>query len=151
MAEELDKAVEIDGYPDRQDLNVDLLKLAKKKPDVAFPSAPIRMAPLNCGSWNTQPRRLSWRTFRRTASLNSIHRVNFSTGSPVYASNIARRNISPWAGAVSLLLRCWNRVKRFQQRECHDIHLASRIVKDPRLPFDAMECDRGLITSRIAR
>jgi DNA polymerase (family 10) len=30
VAAELDKAVEIDGYPDRQDLNVDLLKLAKK-------------------------------------------------------------------------------------------------------------------------
>lgn len=30
LAAELDKAVEIDGYPDRQDLNVDLLKLAKK-------------------------------------------------------------------------------------------------------------------------
>ncbi len=30
IAAELDKAVEIDGYPDRQDLNVDLLKLAKK-------------------------------------------------------------------------------------------------------------------------
>jgi histidinol phosphatase-like PHP family hydrolase len=29
-AAELDKAVEIDGYPDRQDLNVDLLRLAKK-------------------------------------------------------------------------------------------------------------------------
>jgi histidinol phosphatase-like PHP family hydrolase len=30
LAAELDKAVEIDGYPDRQDLNVDLLKIAKK-------------------------------------------------------------------------------------------------------------------------
>jgi len=30
LAAELDKAVEIDGYPDRQDLNIDLLKLAKK-------------------------------------------------------------------------------------------------------------------------
>jgi DNA polymerase (family 10) len=30
VAAELDKAVEIDGYPDRQDLNVDLVKLAKK-------------------------------------------------------------------------------------------------------------------------
>jgi DNA polymerase (family X) len=30
LAAELDKAVEIDSYPDRQDLNVDLLKLAKK-------------------------------------------------------------------------------------------------------------------------
>ena len=30
LAAELDKAVEIDGYPDRQDLNVELLKLAKK-------------------------------------------------------------------------------------------------------------------------
>jgi DNA polymerase (family X) len=30
FAAELDKAVEIDGYPDRQDLNVDLLRLAKK-------------------------------------------------------------------------------------------------------------------------
>jgi histidinol phosphatase-like PHP family hydrolase len=30
VAAELDKAVEIDGYPDRQDLNVDLLKLASK-------------------------------------------------------------------------------------------------------------------------
>ena len=30
LATELDKAVEIDGYPDRQDLNVDLLKLAKR-------------------------------------------------------------------------------------------------------------------------
>lgn len=30
LAAELDKAVEIDGYPDRQDLNLDLLKLAKK-------------------------------------------------------------------------------------------------------------------------
>lgn len=30
LAAELDKAVEIDGYPDRQDLNVCLLKLAKK-------------------------------------------------------------------------------------------------------------------------
>jgi histidinol phosphatase-like PHP family hydrolase len=30
LAAELDKAVEIDGYPDRQDMNVDLLKLAKK-------------------------------------------------------------------------------------------------------------------------
>lgn len=30
LVAELDKAVEIDGYPDRQDLNVDLLKLAKK-------------------------------------------------------------------------------------------------------------------------
>jgi len=29
-AAEVDKAVEIDGYPDRQDLNLDLLKLAKK-------------------------------------------------------------------------------------------------------------------------
>ena len=29
-AAELDKAVEIDGYPDRQDLNVDLLRLAKE-------------------------------------------------------------------------------------------------------------------------
>jgi histidinol phosphatase-like PHP family hydrolase len=30
LAAELDKAVEIDGYPDRQDLNVDLLKLARQ-------------------------------------------------------------------------------------------------------------------------
>jgi len=30
LAAKLDKAVEIDCYPDRQDLNVDLLKLAKK-------------------------------------------------------------------------------------------------------------------------
>lgn len=30
VAAELDKAVEIDGYPDRQDLNIDLIKLAKK-------------------------------------------------------------------------------------------------------------------------
>ena len=30
VAAELDKAVEIDGYPDRQDLNLDLLKVAKK-------------------------------------------------------------------------------------------------------------------------
>jgi histidinol phosphatase-like PHP family hydrolase len=30
VAAELDKAVEIDGYPDRQDLSLDLLKLAKK-------------------------------------------------------------------------------------------------------------------------
>jgi histidinol phosphatase-like PHP family hydrolase len=30
LAAELDKAVEIDGYPDRQDLSVDLLRLAKK-------------------------------------------------------------------------------------------------------------------------
>ncbi|HWR17051.1 MAG TPA: PHP domain-containing protein [Terriglobales bacterium] len=30
VAAELDKAVEIDGYPDRQDLNVDLVKVAKK-------------------------------------------------------------------------------------------------------------------------
>lgn len=30
LAAELDKAVEIDGYPDRQDLSTDLLKLAKK-------------------------------------------------------------------------------------------------------------------------
>ncbi len=30
-AAELDKAVEIDGYPDRQDLNVDLLKIAKRE------------------------------------------------------------------------------------------------------------------------
>ena len=29
LASQLDKAVEIDGYPDRQDLNLDLLKLAK--------------------------------------------------------------------------------------------------------------------------
>jgi len=30
VAAELDKAVEIDGYPDRQDLSHDLLKLVKK-------------------------------------------------------------------------------------------------------------------------
>jgi len=30
LAAELDKAVEIDGYPDRQDLSVDLLRLAKR-------------------------------------------------------------------------------------------------------------------------
>lgn len=30
VAAELDKAVEIDGYPDRQDLSLDLLKIAKK-------------------------------------------------------------------------------------------------------------------------
>jgi histidinol phosphatase-like PHP family hydrolase len=30
VAAELDKAVEIDGYPDRQDLNIDLVRLAKK-------------------------------------------------------------------------------------------------------------------------
>jgi histidinol phosphatase-like PHP family hydrolase len=30
LAAELDKAVEIDGYPDRQDLNLDLIKLAKQ-------------------------------------------------------------------------------------------------------------------------
>jgi DNA polymerase (family 10) len=29
-AARLDKAVEIDGYPDRQDLNVELLRIAKK-------------------------------------------------------------------------------------------------------------------------
>ena len=29
-AARLDKAVEIDGYPDRQDLNVDLLQIARK-------------------------------------------------------------------------------------------------------------------------
>jgi len=30
VAAELDKAIEIDGYPDRQDLSADLLNLAKK-------------------------------------------------------------------------------------------------------------------------
>ena len=30
LAAELDKAVEIDSYPDRQDLNVELLKLARR-------------------------------------------------------------------------------------------------------------------------
>ena len=30
VAAELDKAVEIDGYPDRQDLSLDVLKLARK-------------------------------------------------------------------------------------------------------------------------
>jgi histidinol phosphatase-like PHP family hydrolase len=30
IAAELDKAVEIDGYPDRQDLNIDLLDIAKR-------------------------------------------------------------------------------------------------------------------------
>ncbi len=30
LAAELDKAVEIDGYPDRQDLNIDLIQLAKR-------------------------------------------------------------------------------------------------------------------------
>src|SRR2546429_8427728 len=30
LAAELDKAVEIDSYPDRQDLNVELLKLARE-------------------------------------------------------------------------------------------------------------------------
>jgi histidinol phosphatase-like PHP family hydrolase len=30
LAAKMDKAVEIDGYPDRQDLNMDLVKLAKK-------------------------------------------------------------------------------------------------------------------------
>jgi DNA polymerase (family 10) len=30
LAAELDKAVEIDSYPDRQDLSLDLVKLAKK-------------------------------------------------------------------------------------------------------------------------
>ena len=30
LAAELDKAVEIDSYPDRQDLSLDLIKLAKK-------------------------------------------------------------------------------------------------------------------------
>jgi DNA polymerase (family X) len=30
LAAELDKAVEIDAYPDRQDLSVDLVKIAKK-------------------------------------------------------------------------------------------------------------------------
>jgi histidinol phosphatase-like PHP family hydrolase len=30
LAAELDKAVEIDGYPDRQDLSLDLLRMAKK-------------------------------------------------------------------------------------------------------------------------
>lgn len=30
LAAELDKAVEIDGYPDRQDLNVDLIKMARQ-------------------------------------------------------------------------------------------------------------------------
>jgi DNA polymerase (family X) len=30
VAAELDKAVEIDSYPDRQDLSVDLIRLAKK-------------------------------------------------------------------------------------------------------------------------
>ena len=30
LAADLDKAVEIDAYPDRQDLNVGLLKLARK-------------------------------------------------------------------------------------------------------------------------
>ena len=31
MAAGLDKAVEVDCYPDRQDLNIDLLKLAKQE------------------------------------------------------------------------------------------------------------------------
>src|SRR5436309_12001047 len=30
LAAELDKAVEIDGYPDRQDLSLDLVRLAKR-------------------------------------------------------------------------------------------------------------------------
>jgi DNA polymerase (family X) len=30
MGAHLDKAVEIDGFPDRQDLNVDLLRMARK-------------------------------------------------------------------------------------------------------------------------
>src|SRR3954449_1703641 len=30
LAAKLDKAVEIDGYPDRQDLSMDLLRIAKK-------------------------------------------------------------------------------------------------------------------------
>jgi putative hydrolase len=31
LAAQLDKAVEVDCYPDRQDLNVDLLRLAKRE------------------------------------------------------------------------------------------------------------------------
>jgi DNA polymerase (family 10) len=41
LAAESDKAVEIDAYPDRQDLNVDLLKMAKPV-DVGFPSEQTR-------------------------------------------------------------------------------------------------------------
>jgi DNA polymerase (family 10) len=47
LAAKLDKAIEIDSYPDRQDLSVDLLKIARKEGCRIFRSAPIRMAPRN--------------------------------------------------------------------------------------------------------
>ena len=50
LAAELDKAVEIDGYPDRQDLSIDLLQLARKSGS-RISLARTRMTPNNSGSW----------------------------------------------------------------------------------------------------
>ena len=49
VAAELDKAVEIDGYPDRQDLSLDLVKLAKKS-GCRISLGQIPTVPCNYGS-----------------------------------------------------------------------------------------------------
>lgn len=62
-AAKLDKAVEIDSYPDRQDLNLALLKIARQ-PGSAFPLVPIRTMPNNSTSSS-----LDWPRHSRRGSL----------------------------------------------------------------------------------
>jgi histidinol phosphatase-like PHP family hydrolase len=55
LAAELDKAVEIDAYPDRQDLSPNLVKLAKKA-GCRVSLERTRTIRCNCGSWNIRSR-----------------------------------------------------------------------------------------------
>ena len=66
-AAERDKAVEIDAYPDRQDLSPDLLVLAKR-PDAGFPSEPIRTGLPSSGSCNSRLHRPCGPAYRANAS-----------------------------------------------------------------------------------
>jgi putative hydrolase len=60
VAAELDKAVEIDGYPDRQDLNVELLQIAKKSG-----------CKISFGTDSHGPSQLRFMEFSAAAALNA--------------------------------------------------------------------------------
>ena len=74
FAAELDKAVEIDAYPDRQDLSIDLLKIAKKSG-----------CPISLGTDSHDPQQLRFMEFAlAAASIAGIKReriLNFMTKS----------------------------------------------------------------------
>ena len=78
-AAELDKAVEIDAYSDRQDLDVELLQVAKEE-GVRISFGSDSHHPWQLCFWTLRSARPSWQEFGRIGSSTSCRWMNCSSG-----------------------------------------------------------------------